>query len=82
MYNESIKSKGEIKMRKQAIEILRRHPDGMRIRELAYDLHISNYSCGCLLRKMRNEGTVKGMTVRDIGNMEYYDLWTLVKEGE
>lgn len=66
-------------MREQAIEILRKHPNGMRMRMLAYDLHISPYSCGCLLRKMKDEGTVTAKAVHDIGNMEYYDLWILAE---
>ena len=69
-------------MREMAIEILRKHPNGMRKRELAYDMRISPFSCGCLLHKMMNEGTVIAKSVHDIGNMEYYDLWVLREEVE
>lgn len=66
-------------MREKVIEYLRKHPGGERIRFIAGALDITNWDCSDILYKLRDEGIVKSEFIRVPANMEFYDLWTLVK---
>lgn len=69
-------------IREKIAKALKNADSGRRAREIASDIGHTTLETSYILHELEKEGFVKHKAVHDIGNMEYYDLWTLVKEGE
>ena len=65
-------------MKEQIIEILREHPRGLRLREIAMYLRVNRFSIINLLDEMKKEDLIDGRSNDDHANGEYYILWYLV----
>ena len=66
-------------MKEQIIEILREHPNGLRLREIAMYLRVNRFKLIDILDKLKKEGIINGRQNDDHANGEYYIIWYLVK---
>lgn len=66
-------------MKEQIIEILREHPNGLRLREIAMYLRINRFKLIDILDELKKEGIINGRQNDDHANGEYYIIWYLVK---
>lgn len=62
-------------MKKQILEELKKNPKGTRVRNLVSTLHYSRLKIITALHELSNENLVRSSLVRDMANMEMYDLW-------
>ena len=65
-------------MREQIIKVLRQSV-GMRKRDIAWRCQcgVTNSEFIKTMCDLDNEGIITRTTFRDIGNMEFYDIWKL-----
>lgn len=66
-------------MKEQIIEILREHPNGLRLREIAMYLRVNRFKLIDILDELKKEGIIDGRQNDDHANGEYYIIWYLVK---
>ena len=66
-------------MKEQIVEILREHPNGLRLREIAMYLRVNRFSIINLLDELKKAGIIDGRQNDDHANGEYYIIWYLVK---
>lgn len=66
-------------MKNEIIEVLREHPKGLRLREIAMYLRVNRFSLINLLDELKKEGLIDGRSNEDHANGEYYIIWYLVK---
>ena len=64
-------------IREKVLNELARSP--RRARELAPHIGLTRMECIEVLHVMEDEGLVTRRAYRDIGNMEFYDLWEVKK---
>lgn len=65
-------------MKNEIIEVLREHPHGLRLREIAMYLRCNRFKLIDILDEMKKEGIIDGRSNDDHANGEYYILWYLV----
>ena len=66
-------------MKEQIKGLLARHPDGLRLREIAVYLGVNRFSLIDLLDEMKKENIITGIGVNNFVQGESYILWKLVK---
>ena len=65
-------------MKEKIIEVLREHPNGLRLREIAMYLRVNRFSLIDELDELRKAGLVCGRSNEDHANGEYYIIWSAV----
>ena len=65
-------------MKEQIIEILRAHPNGLRLREIAMYLRVNRFKLIDILDELKKEDIIDGRQNDDHANGEYYIIWYLV----
>ena len=65
-------------MKEQILEVLREHPTGLRLREIAMYLRVNRFSIINDLDKLHKDGLVCGRSNEDHANGEYYIIWSAV----
>ena len=63
-------------MKNQILSVLREHPTGLRLREIAMYLRVNRFSIINELDKLHKEGLVCGRSNEDHANGEYYIIWS------
>ena len=66
-------------MKEQIKGLLARHPDGLRLREIAVYLNVDRLSLIDLLEEMKKENIITGIGINNFVQGESYILWKLVK---
>ena len=66
-------------MKNQILDVLREHPTGLRLREIAMYLRGSRFALITPLNELHKEGLVCGRQNYDHANGEYYIIWSAVK---
>ena len=66
-------------MKNQILSVLREHPNGLRLREIAMYLRVNHFSLINELDKLHKEGLVCGRQNDDHANGEYYIIWSVVR---
>lgn len=66
-------------MKNEIIEVLREHPNGLRLREIAMYLRCNRFKLIDILDELKKEGIIGGRSNDDHANGEYYIIWYLVK---
>ena len=66
-------------MKNQILSVLREHPTGLRLREIAMYLRVNRFSIINDLDKLHKEGLVCGRSNEDHANGEYYVIWSAVE---
>ena len=66
-------------MKNQILSVLREHPTGLRLREIAMYLRVNRFSIINELDKLHKEGLVCGRSNEDHANGEYYIIWSAVE---
>ena len=66
-------------MKNQILSILREHPTGLRLREIAMYLRVNRFSLIDELDELHKEGLVCGRQNDDHANGEYYIIWSVVE---
>ena len=65
-------------MKEKIIEVLREHPNGLRLREIAMYLRVNRFSLIGELDELYKAGLVCGRSNEDHANGEYYIIWSAV----
>ena len=63
-------------MKNQILSVLREHPTGLRLREIAMYLRVNRFSLINLLDELHKEDLVCGRSNEDHANGEYYIIWS------
>ena len=66
-------------MKNEILSVLREHPTGLRLREIAMYLRVNRFSIVNELDKLHKEGLVCGRSNEDHANGEYYFIWSAVE---
>ena len=66
-------------MKEQIKELLARHPNGLRLSEIAMYLRIKRLSLLILLYEMKRENSITGVGVNNFVQGESYILWKLAE---
>ena len=66
-------------MKNEILEVLREHPNGLRLREIAMYMRVNRFSLINLLDEMKKENIITGVGVNNFVQGESYILWKLVK---
>ena len=66
-------------MKNEIIEVLREHPKGLRLREIAMYLGVNRFKLINILDEMKKADIIDGRSNEDHANGEYYIIWYLVK---
>ena len=66
-------------MKEKIIEVLREHPNGLRLREIAMYLRCNRLAVLSEISELHEEGLIYGRSNEDHANGEYYIIWALVK---
>ena len=66
-------------MKNEILETLRKHPTGLRLREIAMYLNVNRFSIIDELDDLREAGLVCGCPNEDHANGEYYVVWYAVE---
>ena len=65
-------------MKNQILNVLRGHPTGLRLREIAMYLRANRFALITPLDELHKEGLVYGRQNDDHANGEYYIIWSAV----
>ena len=65
-------------MKNLILGVLREHPTGLRLREIAMYLRVNRFSLIPLLDELRKEGLVNSRQNDDHANGEYFIIWSAV----
>ena len=63
-------------MKNQILDVLREHPTGLRLREIAMYLRVNRFSIINIMDEMKKEGIIDGRSNDDHANGEYYIIWS------
>ena len=63
-------------MKNQILDVLREHPNGLRLREIAMYLRVNRFHIIDLIDELHQEGLIKGRQNDDHANGEYYVIWS------
>lgn len=66
-------------MKEKIIEVLRKCPNGLRLREIAMYLNCNRFALINDLNELKKAGLIDGRSNEDHANGEYYIIWFLVK---
>ena len=66
-------------MKNLILDVLREHPTGLRLREIAMYLRVNRFSLINELDTLHKEGLVCGRQNEDHANGEYYVIWSAVE---
>ena len=66
-------------MKEKIIEVLREHPNGLRLREIAMYLRVNRFALIDELDELHKAGLVCGRQNEDHANGEYYIIWSAVE---
>lgn len=66
-------------MKNEIIAILREHPNGLRLREIAMYLRVNRFYLINLLDELKKAEIITGIGVNNFVQGESYILWKLVK---
>jgi DNA-binding IclR family transcriptional regulator len=66
-------------MKNQILDVLREHPTGLRLREIAMYLRGSRFALVTPLDELHKAGLVYGRQNYDHANGEYYIIWYAAK---
>ena len=67
----------EISRRRAVLEILCKCPKGLRKREISSFTGIWVGDLVSVMAQMEDEGIITRTPIRDMANMEFYDIWQL-----
>lgn len=62
-------------MKEQIFEVLRAHPNGLRIREISAYTHIDHWMLVNLMHELIKDGAIYSKTVFNMVQGECYNLW-------
>ena len=65
-------------MKNEILSVLREHPTGLRLREIAMYLRVNRFSIINELDELHKAGLVYGRSNDDHANGEYYVIWSAV----
>lgn len=65
-------------MKEKILEVLREHPNGLRLREIAMYLRCNRFGLINPLDELHKEGLVTSRQNDDHANGEYYNIWSAV----
>lgn len=65
-------------MKEQILGVLREHPTGLRLREIAMYLRVNRFALIDELDELHKAGLVSGRSNEDHANGEYYIIWSAV----
>ena len=65
-------------MKNEILAVLREHPTGLRLREIAMYLRVNRFSIINELDKLKKEGKIDAYQNDDHANGEYYIIWSAV----
>ena len=65
-------------MKNEILSVLREHPTGLRLREIAMYLRVHQFALIDELNELHKEGLVRGRQNDDHANGEYYIIWSAV----
>ena len=63
-------------MKNEILSVLREHPTGLRLREIAMYLRCNRFALINPLDELHKEGLVSGRQNDDHANGEYYIIWS------
>ena len=66
-------------MKEKIIEVLRKHPNGLRMREIAMYLHCNRIVLIKDLDELKEAGLIDTQPNEDHANGEYYIIWFLAE---
>ena len=66
-------------MKNEILSVLREHPTGLRLREIAMYLRVHQFALITPLDELHKEGLVCGRQNDDHANGEYYIIWSAVE---
>lgn len=66
-------------MKEKIIEVLREHPNGLRLREIAMYLHCNRFTLLNDIDELKKTGLIDNRPNEDHANGEYYIIWFLTK---
>ena len=66
-------------MKEQILELLGKHPNGLRLREIAMYLGCNRFSLINIIDELKKEGRVDGVGVNNFAQGESYILWRSVQ---
>ena len=64
-------------MKNQILSVLREHPTGLRLREIAMYLRVNRFALINELDELHKTGLVCGRSNDDHANGEYYVVWSM-----
>ena len=64
-------------MKEQILGVLREHPTGLRLREIAMYLRVNRFALINELDELHKAGLVCGRSNDDHANGEYYVVWSM-----
>ena len=64
-------------MKNQILSVLREHPTGLRLREIAMYLRVNRFALINELDELHKAGLVCGRSNDDHANGEYYVVWSM-----
>lgn len=66
-------------MKDEILNVLREHPTGLRLREIAMYLRVNRFSIINEMDELKKEGKIDARSNEDHANGEYYIIWFAVK---
>ena len=66
-------------MKEKIIEVLRKHPNGLRMRDIAMYLYCNRSALINELDELKKAGLIDNRPNEDHTNCEYYNIWFLVE---
>lgn len=65
-------------MKEQILKVLREHPNGLRVREIAVHTHINHWALFNPMNELLEAGAIRSRTVFNMVQGECYNLWFAV----
>ena len=65
-------------MKEKIVEVLRKCPNGLRLREIAMYLRCNHFALINDMDELKKAGLIDGRSNEDHANGEYYIIWFLV----
>ena len=66
-------------MKEKIIEVLREHPNGLRLRQITMYLQCNRLTILDDMHELEEAGLIYGRSNEDHANGEYFIIWALVK---
>lgn len=67
-------------MKEKILEVLKAHPNGMRLREIGGELNIWHPKLLPDIHELENEGKIVGFVGGDFANMERYIIYKIAEK--